>query len=334
MRGRTPTSRRRRSTAERCSTALGPNVIGLELPRRRPRPPGYDGKDRGGPRRRRRRAAALPIPAQRTGPRERAAQRPSGAEQPSAPPAPAPRRRPTTPAPAAPGAPSAPVARRSTTCCPAGRRRPPPDDAGPDAARTPRARTQESPPRLPPRLMRRGSRIHRRQPRPRRGGDHARRRRRGVPRVQREQRPAVRARRRRCYAELPNGAEVDKGVEVREGGYRIGVVEDLEPAAPAATARSAASCSSSSTSRPGRSRPTRRVIVRPRSPLALKIVEFERGKSKRGARRRRSASPVSQARDPHRPRRALHALRRADPRAASSRTSRASAARSSAAAAT
>ena len=111
------------------------------------------------------------------------------------------------------------------------------------------------PPRLPARLMRRGPRIHRRQPRPRRGGHHARGRRRGVPRLQREQRPAVRARRRRCYAELPNGAELVKGDEVREGGFRIGVVEDIEAGQRRRTARSAASCSSSSTSRravPGR----------------------------------------------------------------------------------
>ena len=30
-------------------------------------------------------------------------------------------------------------------------------------------------------------------------------------------------------AEVPNGAEVVKGVEVREGGYRIGVVTDMRP---------------------------------------------------------------------------------------------------------
>src|SRR5688572_12678469 len=34
---------------------------------------------------------------------------------------------------------------------------------------------------------------------------------------------------RTVFAELSNGADLNRGVEVREGGYRIGIVEDLEP---------------------------------------------------------------------------------------------------------
>jgi virulence factor Mce-like protein len=49
--------------ANECSTALGPNVIGLTFPDATA-PPGYDGRDRGGPQER----AGLPIPARRTGP--------------------------------------------------------------------------------------------------------------------------------------------------------------------------------------------------------------------------------------------------------------------------
>ena len=86
----------------RCSTALGPNVIGVSFPDATA-PPGYDGKDRGGPGHEDERIAD-PIPAQRTGPRsEPRNDRPQpGDGAPSVP-------TPQLPAPAAPGAPSAPV---------------------------------------------------------------------------------------------------------------------------------------------------------------------------------------------------------------------------------
>jgi hypothetical protein len=87
----------------RCSTSLGPNVIGGTFPDATA-PPGYDGKDRGGPGTGDD-SAAIPIPGKRTGPRtEPRNDRPqSGGETP----APAPE----TPAPAGrPGPdPSAPV---------------------------------------------------------------------------------------------------------------------------------------------------------------------------------------------------------------------------------
>ena len=57
-----------REHGSRCSTALGPNVIGLTFPDATA-PPGYDGKDRGGPGTGDD-SAAIPIPGRRTGPRD------------------------------------------------------------------------------------------------------------------------------------------------------------------------------------------------------------------------------------------------------------------------
>src|SRR5690349_6264916 len=81
------------------------------------------------------------------------------------------------------------------------------------------------------------------------------------------------------YAELPDGAEVNRGVEVREGGYRIGVVDDMRPkrlddGRVVAVLRLKLDKSASPFPRDSR------IIVRPRSPLALKIVQFERGAAK------------------------------------------------------
>ena len=81
-------------------------------------------------------------------------------------------------------------------------------------------------------------------------------------------------------AELPNGAEVVKGVEVREGGFRIGVVIDTRPRRlpnGRVVAIVNLKLDKAATPIPADSK----VVVRPRSPLALKIVEFERGSSKR-----------------------------------------------------
>jgi ABC-type transporter Mla subunit MlaD len=82
-------------------------------------------------------------------------------------------------------------------------------------------------------------------------------------------------------AEVPNGAEVVKGVEVREGGYRIGVVEETMPQRRGdgqVVGVLRLKLDQSAGPFPADSR----VIVRPRSPLALKIVQFERGDSRRG----------------------------------------------------
>src|SRR3712207_6518063 len=84
---------------------------------------------------------------------------------------------------------------------------------------------------------------------------------------------------RTIYAELPDGAEVNKGVEVREGGYRIGVVEELRPGRLrngniGAILRLKLDESAGPFPRDSK------ILVRPRAPLALKIIEFERGTAK------------------------------------------------------
>jgi ABC-type transporter Mla subunit MlaD len=81
------------------------------------------------------------------------------------------------------------------------------------------------------------------------------------------------------YAEMPNGADVNKGVEVREGGYRIGVVEDLKPDR-LSNGRVGAVLQLKLDDSAGPFPKDSRVVVRPRSPLALKIVQFERGRSR------------------------------------------------------
>jgi ABC-type transporter Mla subunit MlaD len=82
------------------------------------------------------------------------------------------------------------------------------------------------------------------------------------------------------YAEAPNGAEVNRGVEVREGGFRIGVVEDLKPDR-LSNGRVGAVLQLKLDDASGPYPTDSRVIIRPRSPLALKIVQFERGRSRK-----------------------------------------------------
>jgi ABC-type transporter Mla subunit MlaD len=82
------------------------------------------------------------------------------------------------------------------------------------------------------------------------------------------------------YAEVPNGAEVVPGVEVREGGYRIGVVQKMLPRRLRNGKVGAVielKLDQAAAPFPADSR----VVIRPRSPLALKIMEFERGNAKR-----------------------------------------------------
>ena len=81
-------------------------------------------------------------------------------------------------------------------------------------------------PRLPVRegraVSNRGA-GHRRQPRPDRRGHGARGRRRGVPVLQRQPGPAVRARPTTLKVEVPSAANLVRGNEVRIGGARVGV---------------------------------------------------------------------------------------------------------------
>ena len=81
-------------------------------------------------------------------------------------------------------------------------------------------------------------------------------------------------------AELPDGAELNRGVEVREGGYRIGVVQSLKPQR-ISSGRIGAVVKLKLDESAGPFPDDSRIVVRPRSPLALKIVQFERGTSDR-----------------------------------------------------
>jgi ABC-type transporter Mla subunit MlaD len=81
------------------------------------------------------------------------------------------------------------------------------------------------------------------------------------------------------FAELPDGAEVSPGVEVREGGYRIGIVDKMraerrKDGRVVAIVRLKLDEAAAPFPRDSR------IVVRPRSPLALKIVQFERGSSR------------------------------------------------------
>jgi len=84
---------------------------------------------------------------------------------------------------------------------------------------------------------------------------------------------------RTIFVELPDGAEVNKGVEVREGGYRIGVVEDLKPGR-LRNGNVGAILQLKLDETAGPFPRDSQVLVRPRAPLALKIIEFERGTSR------------------------------------------------------
>ncbi|HEX8084835.1 MAG TPA: hypothetical protein VF529_11150 [Solirubrobacteraceae bacterium] len=84
---------------------------------------------------------------------------------------------------------------------------------------------------------------------------------------------------RTIYVELPDGAEVNKGVEVREGGFRIGVVEDLKPGR-LRNGNIGAILQLKLDETAGPFPKDSRILVRPRAPLALKIIEFDRGRSR------------------------------------------------------
>jgi ABC-type transporter Mla subunit MlaD len=81
---------------------------------------------------------------------------------------------------------------------------------------------------------------------------------------------------RTLIAEVPNGADVNKGVEIREGGFRIGVVDQLKPGR-LRDGRVGALIRLKLDESAGPFPRDSRVVIRPRSPLALKIIQFERG---------------------------------------------------------
>src|SRR4051812_852723 len=80
-------------------------------------------------------------------------------------------------------------------------------------------------------------------------------------------------------AEVPTGAKLVPGNDIREGGHRIGVVTELNPATQKdGTAGAEIVMKLDKNASPMPADTT--VKVRPRSALGLKYVELERGKSK------------------------------------------------------
>jgi len=80
--------------------------------------------------------------------------------------------------------------------------------------------------------------------------------------------------------EVDNGANLVKGNEVREGGFRIGVVEELEPVT-LASGKTVALAKLKLDKKVGAIPVDSTAKVRPRSALGLKYVELNKGASKR-----------------------------------------------------
>ena len=83
-------------------------------------------------------------------------------------------------------------------------------------------------------------------------------------------------------AEVPNGAKLVKGNEVRAGGFRVGIVQDIKSGRRTVTARSAPSrCSTCRLDKQIEPLSVDSTLsVRPRSALGLKYVELIPGRSK------------------------------------------------------
>ena len=80
--------------------------------------------------------------------------------------------------------------------------------------------------------------------------------------------------------ELPNGANLLPGNEVREGGYRIGIVDDMR-AVPLRGGKVGAVAVLKIDQKSSDIPVDSRVAIRPRSVLGLKYVELQRGRAKR-----------------------------------------------------
>jgi len=85
---------------------------------------------------------------------------------------------------------------------------------------------------------------------------------------------------RALNVQFANGANLVKGNEVRSGGYRVGVIEDMEPAR-LADGKVGALLHLKLDKRIGAIPVDTTVKVRPRSALGLKYVELEKGSSSR-----------------------------------------------------
>ena len=85
---------------------------------------------------------------------------------------------------------------------------------------------------------------------------------------------------RQLKIQVANGAALLPGNDVREGGYRIGVVEDMKPVR-LANGEVGAEAILKLDEKAGEIPVDSRLEIRPRSVLGLKYVELTRGKSKR-----------------------------------------------------
>jgi virulence factor Mce-like protein len=85
---------------------------------------------------------------------------------------------------------------------------------------------------------------------------------------------------REVNVQIDNGAELVKGNEVRSGGYRVGVVQDMTPV-KLPNGRVGARLELKLDQKFGAVPVDSTVVIRPRSSLGLKYVEFHRGTSKR-----------------------------------------------------
>ena len=87
---------------------------------------------------------------------------------------------------------------------------------------------------------------------------------------------------RTIYVELPDGAEVNKGVEIREGGFRIGVVEDLKPGR-LRNGNVGAILQLKLDETAGPFPKDSKVLVRPRSPLCSSVLNSSARKNMRAS---------------------------------------------------
>ena len=99
----------------------------------------------------------------------------------------------------------------------------------------------------------------------------------------------------RLTAEVPNADGLVQGNEVRIGGVRVGIVEDIEPIAKEDGTHGRRAVAEARHGASTRCRSTRRVIIRSRSALGLQYVELVRGESDEGYAAG-ATIPVSQAR--------------------------------------
>src|SRR4051812_17227635 len=83
---------------------------------------------------------------------------------------------------------------------------------------------------------------------------------------------------RSLNVQVTNGAELVPGNEVRSGGFRVGVVQDMTPS-KLSNGKVGAVLKLKLDQKFGAVPVDSRVIVRPRSALGLKYVEFQRGRS-------------------------------------------------------